>query len=224
MRLILLGPPGSGKGTQAKLLSQRLGLTHVGTGDILREAVKTGTPAGRRAGPFVAAGKLVPDDLVNDLIADRFRRDDRPEAFVMDGYPRTLAQAASFDQLLRQQFLDLDGVVFLVVDDDEVVRRLSGRWVCPDCKTPYHMVTNPPKNDRVCDNPKHPRPVALIQRDDDREETVRERLRVYHENTEDLIGHYRAKGLLRDVSGEGGIEAIFTRILEALKQQAKPPC
>src|SRR5947208_1526436 len=105
MRLILLGPPGSGKGTQAKLLSQRLGLTHVGTGDILREAVKTGTPPGRRAAPFVAAGKLVPDDLVNDLIADRFRRTDRPESFVMDGYPRTLAQAASFDQLLRQQFL-----------------------------------------------------------------------------------------------------------------------
>src|SRR5439155_23381932 len=117
MRLILLGPPGSGKGTQAKLLSERLGLAHIGTGDILREAVRLGTPFGQKAEPYVVSGKLVPDDLVNELVADRFRREDRPERFVMDGYPRTLAQAASFDQVLRQQFLDLCAVVLLTVDD-----------------------------------------------------------------------------------------------------------
>src|SRR5437667_10202793 len=132
MRLILIGPPGSGKGTQAKLLGDCLGLVHIATGDILREAIRLGTAAGRKAEPFVNNGKLVPDDLVNEMVADRFRRDDRPERFVLDGYPRTLAQAASFDQVLRQQFLALDAVVELQVDDDEIVRRLSGRGSCPD--------------------------------------------------------------------------------------------
>src|SRR5205807_6143658 len=115
--------------------SERLSLTHIGTGGILREAVALGTPAGRLAAPYVNNGKLVPDDLVNELVADRFRRDDRPERFVMDGYPRTLAQAASFDQVLRQQFLNLTGVVVLKVDDAEVLRRLGSRWICPnsDC-------------------------------------------------------------------------------------------
>src|SRR6516165_7346923 len=132
MRLILIGPPGSGKGTQAKLLGDRLHLSHIATGDILREAIRLGTSAGRKAEPFVNNGKLVPDDLVNELVADRFRRDDRPEQFVMDGYPRTLAQAASFDQVLRQQFLDLNAVILLQVDDEEIVRRISGRWSCPN--------------------------------------------------------------------------------------------
>src|SRR5262249_48122143 len=142
MRLILLGPPGSGKGTQAELLSERLRLEHIGTGDILREAIRRETPLGLRARPFVESGRLVPDDLVNELVAERFRREDRPERFVMDGYPRTLAQAASFDQVLRQQFLDLTAVVLLVVDDEEIIRRVSGRWSCPkpQCKRTYHLV------------------------------------------------------------------------------------
>ncbi len=127
MRLILFGPPGSGKGTQAKLLSDRLRLTQIGTGDILREAVRLGTPAGLHAAPHVAAGKLVPDDLVNEIVNERFRRPDRPERFVMDGYPRTLAQADSFDQVLRQQSLALTAVVLLDVRDEEIVRRLAGR-------------------------------------------------------------------------------------------------
>src|SRR5437773_4470335 len=142
MRLILIGPPGSGKGTQAKLLGDRLGLVHIATGDILREAIRLGTAAGRKAEPFVNNGKLVPDDLVNELVADRFRRDDRPERFVMDGYPRTLAQAASFDQVLRQQFLNLTAVILLVVDDDEIVRRMTGRRTCSQCSRPYHITYN----------------------------------------------------------------------------------
>src|SRR5712692_6055111 len=121
MRLILIGPPGSGKGTQAKLLSERLGLVHIGTGDILREAVRLGTPAGLEVKPFVQSGRLVPDDLVNELVADLFRRDPRPECFVLDGFPRTLAQAASFDQILRQQFLDLQAVIYFRVYDEEIV-------------------------------------------------------------------------------------------------------
>src|SRR5580700_4659851 len=127
MRLILVGPPGSGKGTQAKLLSQRLKLAHVGTGDMLREAIRLGTPGGRQAQPFVTAGQLVPDDLVNQIIADFFSLENRPERFVMDGYPRTLPQAMAFEQVLRQNFLGLDDVILLHVPDDEIVKRLSGR-------------------------------------------------------------------------------------------------
>jgi adenylate kinase len=214
MRLILLGPPGSGKGTQAKLLCQRLGLVHISTGDILREAVRLNTPAGRLAHPYMVSGQLVPDDLVNEMVADHFRRDDRPEQFVMDGYPRTLAQAASFDQVLRQQFLSLDAVVQLLVDVEEVVARLSGRWTCPLCKTPYHVLYKPPRVPGICDLDGTP----LVQREDDREATVRERMAVYHQNTEPLVDYYRGQGLLRQVDGTGDIERIYANILKALGQ------
>jgi adenylate kinase len=220
MRLILIGPPGSGKGTQAKLLCDRLGLVHIGTGDILREAVRLGTPAGRLAEPYVNNGKLVPDALVNDLVADRFRRDDRPERFVMDGYPRTLAQAASFDQVLRQEFLDLKAVILLNVDDEQIIQRLSGRWSCPKagCKATYHVVTKPPRVAGICDNDGTP----LVQRADDREETMRLRLRVYHENVRELIAHYRAQGLLREVCGEGAIETIYEQLVQAINHAGLP--
>jgi adenylate kinase len=221
MRLILLGPPGSGKGTQAKLLSSRLGLVHFGTGDILREAVRLNTPAGQQAKPFVQSGGLVPDDLVNDLVADRFRRPDRPDHFVMDGYPRTLAQAAAFDQVLRQQFLNLDAVVLLEVEDEEIVRRLAGRWSCPNpgCKATYHTRFNPPRVAGVCDLCG----TALVQREDDKEETVRKRLVVFHQVTEDLVDHYCRQGLLRGVRGEGDIETIYNQIIQVLKE-ASPSC
>jgi adenylate kinase len=222
MRLILLGPPGCGKGTQAKLLSQHNLLEHIGTGDILREAIRQRTAAGCRAKPFVDAGKLVPDDLVNDVIAERFKRDDRPERFVMDGYPRTLAQAAAFDQVLRQQFLDLTGVVLLRVRDEVIVGRLAGRWSCPKpgCKATYHTEINAPRVPGICNNCGS----KLVQREDDREETVRARLAVYHKNTEELIPHYRRQGLLREVNGEGEIEQVYQDIMKALKAQAGPPC
>lgn len=132
MRLILVGAPGSGKGTQAKLLSERLHLAHIGTGDILRDAVSHGTPTGKLAEPYVVSGRLVPDDLVNEVVADRFRRDDRPERFLLDGYPRTVAQAAALDAVLRQQFLDLTAVIYLKVDDDEIIRRLKARGRADD--------------------------------------------------------------------------------------------
>jgi adenylate kinase len=217
MRLIFLGAPGSGKGTQAKLLSTRMGMLHIGTGDILREAVRLGTPAGQRARPYVASGQLVPDDLVNELVADRFRREDRPDCFIMDGYPRTLAQAASFDQVLRQQFLKIDAVIYLEVDDEEIVRRLSGRWSCPKpgCMATYHTQYNPPKKPGVCDHCG----TVLVQREDDKEETVRRRLVVFHQNTEALREHYRAQGLLRVVRGEGDIEGIYRDIVHVLPRR-----
>lgn len=222
MRLILLGPPGCGKGTQAKLLCDRKNLEHIGTGDILREAIRNKTAAGCRAHPFVEKGMLVPDDLVNDVIAERFNNGDPPERFVMDGYPRTLAQAAAFDQVLRQHFLDLMAVILLQVSDEEIIARLGGRWSCPKagCKATYHTESNPPRVPGVCNYCG----TKLVQREDDRPETVKARLVVYHGNTEALVGHYRAQGLLQEVAGHGPIEEVFANIIEALKRQAGPTC
>jgi adenylate kinase len=214
MRLILLGPPGSGKGTQALLLCQRLNLEHVGTGDIIREAIRQNTPAGQRAKPFVQSGRLVPDDLVNDLITDRFHQADRPTRFIMDGYPRTVAQAKAFDKVLKKQRLDLTAVILLLVDDEEIVRRLSGRWSCPKpgCKATYHTKSNPPKVAGVCDRCG----TKLVQREDDREDTVKRRLKVYHSNTVELIPYYHKRGLIREVPGHGHIEEIYGNILRVL--------
>jgi adenylate kinase len=218
MRLILVGPPGSGKGTQAQLLCKRQNLSHIGTGDMIREAIRLKTPAGRRAEPFVLSGQLVPDDLINDMVADRFQREDRPERFLMDGYPRTVAQAASFDLVLRQQFLDISAVIHLAVPDEEIVHRLSGRWSCPtpNCKATYHTTYKPPRLAGLCDVC-HAR---LIQRDDDREATVTERLKVYHANNVALLEYYRRQGLLREVQGTGDIEKIYADIVQA--QSAAP--
>jgi len=181
--------------------------------------VRAKTPLGKKAGPFIVSGQLVPDDLVNEVVAERFRREDRPERFVMDGYPRTLAQAASFDQVLRQQFQNLSAVLLFVVDDEEIVKRMSGRWSCPNCKSTYHMVNNPPKVAGVCDACG----TKLIQRPDDREATVRERLRVYHANTAALISYYREQNLLHEIPGVGEIEEIYQTIVHILNQ-APPLC
>jgi len=215
MRLILLGPPGCGKGTQAKLLCRRNRLEHIGTGDILREAIRQGTPSGERARPYVEAGGLVPDDLVNDVIAERFNRSDRPYRFVMDGYPRTLAQAKTFDRLLQQHNLPLLAVILLTVDDEEIVRRLSGRWSCPKpgCKATYHTENNPPKVPGICDDCGTP----LVQRNDDKVETVRARLLVYHKDTAELIPYYQEQGLLRPVPGTGEIEQVYQNLIRSLQ-------
>jgi adenylate kinase len=219
MRLILLGPPGSGKGTQATLLCEPLGLAHIGTGDILRDEARRGTALGQRVDPYLKGGGLAPDELVNEVVAERFRRD-RPERFVMDGYPRTVAQAAAFDQVLRQEFLDLTAVALLLVDDAEIVRRLAGRWSCPHpgCQRTYHTTHNPAKRPGYCDADN----TVLIQREDDKEETIRRRLQVYHGNIAELIPHYRAQGLLREVNGQGSIEQVHQRIMQVLPLQAGP--
>jgi adenylate kinase len=221
MRLILLGPPGSGKGTQAKLLSRRLRLDHIGTGDIIRAAVANKTPVGLRAEPFVKSGALAPDDLVNDLIAEHFRRPGRHDRFVMDGYPRTLAQAVAFDALLAELKLNVMVVVLLDVSDDEIIRRISGgRWSCPKtgCKATYHILSNPPKVPGICDECQS----ELVQRTDDQEETVRARLVVYHRDTAELIPYYQGRGLLRVIPGRGDIEEVYNRLVKALPPQALP--
>lgn len=220
MRIVFIGPPGSGKGTQAQLLCQRHHLTHIATGDILREAIRRGTPSGKKAEPFVVGGRLVPDDLVNELIADRFGREDRPDRFIMDGYPRTAAQAAAFDAALRPHSLHLTDVVILQVEDAEIIRRAAGRLVCPTCQTPYHVVEKPPKVFGKCDADG----AELVQRADDKEETVRKRLEVYRQSTAELVPFYRQRGLLREVPGQGPIEAISRRIEQALVPEEGRAC
>jgi adenylate kinase len=212
MRLILVGPPGSGKGTQAKKLCEGYGLIHIATGDMFREAIRLGTPAGQRAEPYVARGQLVPNGLVNEVVADCFRSEDRPEKFLLDGYPRTVDQAAALDAVLRQQFLNIDAVIVLLVDDEEIIRRLSGRWICPKCQTPYHEISKKPRTPGVCDYDGTP----LVQRADDREDTIRQRLKVNNENTNGVVAYYRVQGLVREVPAEGDIETIFNRIVQSL--------
>lgn len=219
MRLVLVGPPGSGKGTQAELLVERLGLTYIGTGDILRAAIHDGTPMGKRVEPLMKQGLLVPDSEVNEVVAELFRRDDRPERFVTDGYPRTLAQANAFDALLAQQFLALDAVVDLTISDDEVVKRISGRRCCSktDCAICYNVYYKPSKVAEKCDKCGSP----LVLRDDDKEETVRRRLKEFHKNTRVLLDHYRAKNLLREVAATDPVETIYQNILKVTQGERK---
>jgi adenylate kinase len=221
MRLVLVGPPGSGKGTQARLLVERLGLTYIGTGEILREAVRQGTETGRLAEPFLRAGQLVPDKMVNELVAERFHRDDRPARFVMDGYPRTKAQAVAFDQMLLGVKLDLGAVISYVIADGEVVKRLVGdRRYCPADGSTYSLTAKPPKLPGRCDVCGR----ELVRRDDDTEDTIRKRLRVFHECADALIEHYRAVGKLVEVSALDPIEAIYQNVLRRVPHEAVGPC
>lgn len=215
MRLVLVGPPGSGKGTQAKRLVERLGLVYIGTGDMLRDAMRRGTPLGKQIDPLMKQGLLVSDAIVNDVVAELFRGPNRPESFVLDGYPRTLAQAVAFDALLRQQFLELDAVVNFEISDDEVVRRISRRQICtnPACAATYHMDAAPTKVPGVCDKCGAP----LTVRDDDKEETVRRRLMEFHKNTDSLLDHYRRQGLVRDIPTSDPVEVIYANTIQAIK-------
>lgn len=220
MRLILLGPPGSGKGTQAELLCQRLHLTHISTGDILREAVKRETPIGKQAKSYMNAGQLVPDSVVNGVIAERFSRSDRPRKFVLDGYPRTLAQAQALAPVLEQNDLGLTAVLSLQVPDAAIVRRLAGRRTCPNpnCKATFNGLYKPSRDPNLCDRCG----TLLVVRDDDKEETVRNRLQVYHENTAGLIDYYRAQGVLHELPGEGDIEQIYQQMVQVLNRIGTP--
>lgn len=218
MRLVLVGPPGSGKGTQADSLVRQFGLTYIGTGAMLRDAIGRGTDMGRQIKPLMDQGLLVPDTIVNDVVAELFRSTSRPERFVMDGYPRTYSQAIAFDSLLIQEFLSLDAVINLTIPDEEVVRRIGGRRSCPNpnCGANFNVFFRPPKTSGKCDKCGS----DLILRDDDKEETVRRRLREFHNNTELLLNHYRNRNLLRDVSATDPAESIYANILRAIGKTA----
>jgi adenylate kinase len=190
-------------------------MEHIATGVLLRAAIETNTPAGKAAQPYLDAGTLVPDTLVNDLIAERFAASDRPTSFVMDGYPRTLSQGKAFDEVLHSHGLCLTGVILLQVREEEIIARLPGRLVCPNpqCNANYHLSADPPEKEGVCDRCGTP----LRRRTDDQLDTIRHRLKVYEGQTAELIPYYRDRGLLREVSGEGNVEDVHQRILSALQ-------
>ncbi|MFQ5478512.1 MAG: adenylate kinase [Candidatus Binatia bacterium] len=208
--MALLGPPGCGKGTQGAVLKLKLQLAHISTGDLLREAVDHGTRVGLEAGKLMAEGKLVPDDLVLDLVRKRVEKEGA--GYVLDGFPRTLAQATGLDLITDDIGQGLDHVVSLSVPREEVARRLGGRKCCPDCGRLYHQTFSPPREPERCDDCGS----GLVIRDDDREETVLERIRVYECQSAPLLGFYEEKGLLRDVDGSGAPEEVTARLLSAV--------
>jgi adenylate kinase len=213
MRLILLGPPASGKGTQSELLCKRLGLLHLSTGDILREAIRETTPLGLEAQPFMDAGKYVPDELINGVIQERFSGPHCPFRFLMDGYPRTKAQAERFDIILKHAGMQLDAVLLLHVGDQEVVERICGRRVCARCGHSQHLRYAPPQVAGVCDNCGGP----LEQRKDDTETVIRQRLATFHESTSPVVEHYRRHRLFKEVNGVGSVPEVTAALLKALE-------
>ena len=208
MKLILLGAPGAGKGTQAEILSAKLGIPTISTGNILRAAIKEGTEIGLQAKSYMDAGKLVPDSVIIGIVAQRLSQPDCQSGFILDGVPRTLPQAEALDQ----HGITFDHVLSIEISDEEIEQRMSGRRVCAQCGAPYHVKSKPPKQEGVCDTCGG----ALVQRADDKAETVRQRLVVYHAETEPLKGYYQQKGVLVPVDNQPTIEATTQVIVEAL--------
>ena len=209
MKLILLGAPGAGKGTQAEVLCQKLGIPTISTGNMLRTAIQEGTPVGLQAKSFMDAGKLVPDEVIIQIVAQRIAQPDCAAGFILDGVPRTIAQAEALDAA----GVRFDRVLSLEITDQEIEERMSGRRVCSKCGASFHIHARPTKVEGVCDNCGGP----VVQRDDDKPETVRHRLEVYHQQTEPLKDYYQAKGLLTLVDNRPTIEATTQAIMEALQ-------
>ena len=208
MKLILLGAPGAGKGTQAEILSAKLGIPTISTGNILRAAIQEKTPTGLEAKSYMDAGKLVPDSVIIGIVAQRLEQPDCRNGFILDGVPRTIGQAEALDAA----GITFDHVLSIEISDEEIEQRMSGRRVCQNCGAPYHVKAKPPKQEGVCDSCGGP----LILRDDDKPETVRKRLEVYHTQTEPLKGYYEGKGILSPVANQDTIEGTTKVIMEAL--------
>jgi adenylate kinase len=215
MDLILFGPPGAGKGTQAQRLLATYGTPQISTGDILRQAVMEWTPLGQKARPIMESGQLVPDALVIDIVQERLRQPDCTGGFVLDGFPRTVAQAQALDRMLASLGRHIDRVLSLEVPLEVVVKRLTGRRTCPKCGRVYHLTEAPPREEGVCDACG----TALVQRPDDAEEVVRERQATYRRQTEPVKAFYAGRGLLREVDGTGTPDNVFERIRAALDKK-----
>ena len=213
MRLILLGPPGAGKGTQAKMLKEKFQVPQISTGDILRQAVKDNTELGARAKTVMDSGQLVPDNIVMGLIKERIRQEDCKSGFILDGFPRNITQAEKLSETLQNMNLAIDNVIDLEVDEGEVVGRLTGRSTCSECGAMFHQVSRPPKVNEVCDSCGG----RLEQRLDDNKETIEERLKVYSESTTPLKEFYSKQGSLKTVEAKGSIEEIFSRVCEMIE-------
>jgi adenylate kinase len=212
MKLVIFGPPSAGKGTQAQKLSKKYGIPQVATGDLLRKAVADKTPLGLKVKSVLDQGKLGPDDLIVQLIKERVAKRDCKNGYLLDGFPRTMGQAKELEKMT-----DIDLVLNIVVDFELLVERAVGRRTCPKCSAVYHIKFNPPMNEGVCEKCGS----NLTQRDDDKEETVRNRLKVYMEQTAPLIDYYKKKGKLVDIDGSGGIEAVSTQMVKAISQIKK---
>ncbi len=212
MNLIFLGPPGAGKGTQAKIISSKYSIPQVSTGDILRSAVREGTPIGVRAKEYMDSGALVPDEVVIGIVEERLQQPDCEKGFILDGFPRTVGQADSLSRIRSGFGKSIDHVVSITVDDEELLKRISGRRTCEKCGKGYHLLFDPPKDPTICDACGS----ALFQRDDDKEETMRKRLVEYNSKTAPLIEYYQEKSLLRVVTGTGTIEDICGNIIKSI--------
>jgi len=214
MRIVLLGPPGVGKGTQGRLLAQFRGRVLISTGEMLRDAVVRHTPLGKKVESLMDQGSLVPDDLMIELVRERTLEEDARQGFVLDGFPRTVPQAVALEAILADRSQEVDMAVLLSAPDEEIVRRLSSRWECPECRRVFNSLTAPSEDGRHCDD--HPT-AELRQRGDDTEETVRKRLQVYRDQTAPLVDHYRQLGILKEVQSTGAPEAVQIALLRALE-------
>lgn len=214
MRIVLLGPPGAGKGTQAKKIADKFGIPHISTGDILRKAIADKTLLGKQAAEYLEKGLLVPDDLVIAMVKSRLDMEDCKNGFLLDGFPRTVKQAESLDEYMQEKDIKLNIVLNIEVKQDTLIERFTGRRVCEQCGATYNIKSSPPKEPGLCDKCGG----RLIIRDDDKPETVKKRLEVYETSTAPLIGYYKEKNLLINIDGSGSIDDVFEDILEHLKK------
>lgn len=214
MRIVLLGAPGAGKGTQAKMISEKFSIPHISTGDIFRANIKGNTPLGIKAKEYMDKGELVPDELTVDLVKDRLNNPDCEKGFILDGFPRTIPQAEYLDKVLLEMNIDLDVALLIDVKDEEIIERMSGRRVCTNCGMTYHVLFNPTKVEGICDACKSP----VVQRADDAAETVLNRLETYHKQTQPLINYYEKAGKLKIAEGASEVEETSKRVLKALEK------
>jgi adenylate kinase len=212
MKIIMLGAPGAGKGTQAKKIAEKYGVPHISTGDIFRANIKNGTELGKKAKTYMDQGLLVPDELVVELVADRITQDDCAKGFVLDGFPRTIPQAEALDAALEKMGTSMDYAIDVDVSDENIINRMSGRRACLDCGATYHIVTIPTKVEGICDTCGS----KVVLREDDKPETVQKRLEVYHAQTQPLIEYYKKQNVLRTVDGTQPMVAVFEAIVDIL--------
>lgn len=213
MNIILLGPPGSGKGTQAAKISEMYDIPAISTGDMLREAISAGTPLGKQADSYMSKGELVPDDVVVGIVRDRLKEKDCEKGFILDGFPRSIGQAKELDNIMEAIGKRIDVVLNISVEDEEIIRRLSRRRVCADCHNVYHLDFKPTEREGVCDNCGG----EVMQRADDNEDTVKHRLEVYREQSEPLIGYYDKRGILSDVPGDKPIDQVMKTVSQLIE-------
>jgi adenylate kinase len=214
MNIILIGPPGAGKGTQAKKIAAKYKIPHISTGDMFRETSQSGSVLGKELQGYMSAGKLVPDELVIKIVMERLAKDDAANGFLLDGFPRTIPQAEALDKALSSVKKKIERVVAIIVEDEEIVKRLASRRVCSACGAAYNTITQPPKKDNQCDACAG----KVVQRADDNESTIRKRLAVYKEQTSPIIEYYSRPGIVRKVQGSGAVESIFKAICESIEK------